>query len=57
MAAAGKKVKDPAIRQFRTSQEVVNFYRFVHDNSMRHEAKTLLETVLERAKKAFKKSK
>ena len=53
--AQPKKIKDPMIKQFRTSQEVENFYRFIHDNSLRHEAKTLLEFVYEKVKKISKK--
>lgn len=55
VVAQPKKIKDPLIKQFRTSQEVENFYRFIHDNSLRHEAKTLLEFVFEKVKKVSKK--
>jgi hypothetical protein len=55
IVAQAKKIKDPLIKQFRTSQEVENFYRFIHDNSLRHEAKTLLEFVFEKVKKISKK--
>lgn len=57
LVAQSKKIKDPQIKQFRQSQEVENFYRFIHDNSLRHEAKTLLEFVFEKVKKISKKAK
>ena len=57
MAQAAKKIKDPLVRQFRASQDVENFYRFIHENSLRHEAKTLLEFVFEKVKKVSKKAK
>ena len=44
--------KNAMLKAFRATAEVENFYRFVHENSLRHEAKTLLEKVLERVKKA-----
>jgi hypothetical protein len=53
--AQPKKIKDPLIKQFRTSQEVETLYRFIHENSLRHEAKTLLEFVFEKVKKVSKK--
>ncbi len=42
-----KKVKlSPEVKEFRSSEEVVSFYRFIHDNNLRHEAKVILETIL-----------
>ncbi len=55
--AQAKKIKDPLIKQFRASQEVENFYRFIHDNSLRHEARSLLEFVFDKVKKISKKVK
>ena len=37
-----------SIKNFKSSNEVENFYRFVHDNKLREEAKTLVETVLKK---------
>ncbi len=34
------------IKTFKSSQEVENFYRFIHDNNLRAEAKQLVELVL-----------
>lgn len=42
------------IKAFRASQEVTNFYRFIHENNLRHETKVLLETVLGSMKKKKK---
>ncbi|MFZ4712294.1 MAG: hypothetical protein ACOYL6_01165 [Bacteriovoracaceae bacterium] len=48
---------DPAIgpRNFRHNPDIENFYRFVHDNSLRHEAKVLFKTILDKVKKSAKK--
>lgn len=54
--APNKKHKDPVIKAFRTSSEVETFYRFVHENSLRHEAKVLLELIVEKIKKGLKKA-
>jgi hypothetical protein len=42
-----KKQKENAeqLKAFKASSEVSDFYRFVHENNLRHEAKVLLETV------------
>jgi hypothetical protein len=50
-AEAGK-----GIRNFRQSSDVENFYRFVHDNGLRREAKMILETVYTAIKKSKKKA-
>ena len=44
--------KNAMLKAFRATAEVENFYRFVHENGLRHEARVLLEKVLERVKKA-----
>lgn len=41
------KELNAAIKNFKSSQEVVNFYRFIHDNNLRAEAHVLVKTVLE----------
>jgi hypothetical protein len=56
MAQQSKKIKDPLVRQFRAGPEVEAFYRFIHENTLRHETKVLLEIVLDRVKKGLKKS-
>jgi hypothetical protein len=55
-ASTSKKSKDPQMKFFRSSLEFENFFRFVHENSLRQEAKILLEIVLDRIKKGLKKS-
>ncbi len=42
------------IKAFKASQEVTNFYRFIHENGLRHETKVLLETVIGSLKKKRK---
>ncbi|MAX67696.1 MAG: hypothetical protein QF441_06705 [Bacteriovoracaceae bacterium] len=37
-----------SIKNFKSSSEVENFYRFIHDNKLREEAKTLVEMVLKK---------
>ncbi len=34
------------VKNFKSSSEVQDFYRFIHDNNLRSEAKTLVEMVL-----------
>lgn len=36
-----------AIKLFKSSQEVENFYRYIHDNNLRAEAHVLIKTVLD----------
>lgn len=56
-----KKNQNPAIdpakgmRNFRNISEVENFYRFIHDNGMRREAKIMMEAVVNKLKKSSKK--
>ncbi len=38
-------VKPLTIKNFKSSSEMETFYRFVHENGLRHEAKTLLKTL------------
>ncbi len=42
-AIAGAEAK--TVRNFRNSTEIETFYRFVHDNGLRREAKQMLEAV------------
>lgn len=42
-------------RNFRHNPDIENFYRFVHDNALRHEAKTLFKTLLDKVKKSTQK--
>ena len=44
--------KASMLKAFRGTSDVENFYRFIHENSLRHEAKVLLEKVLEKVKKS-----
>lgn len=44
-------------RNFKTSQDVEAFYRFVHDNGLRQEAKMIMEAVHGRLKELSKKKK
>ena len=37
-----------SIKNFKNSSEVENFYRFIHENNLRGEAKSLVELVLKR---------
>ena len=55
MARPAKKTKakakvtkevSAAIKAFKATSEVENFYRFVHENSLRSETETLLRIVL-----------
>jgi len=42
-----KKIKlSPEVKEYRSSEEVVSFYRFIHDNNLRHEARIILDTIL-----------
>lgn len=43
-----------AIKSLRHSSEVESFYRFIHENNLRAEAKILMETVLATIKPARK---
>jgi len=40
------KAAGNAAKNFRANTDVENFYRFIHENSLRHEARTLVEYVL-----------
>jgi hypothetical protein len=40
---AGAEAKTP--RNFRNSTEIETFYRFIHDNGLRREAKQMMEAV------------
>jgi hypothetical protein len=45
------------ITGFRHSPDIENFYRFVHENALRREAKLLLERVIEKVYRQKKKKK
>lgn len=40
------KEVNAAIKNFKASQEVEDFYQYIHDNKLRSEAHTLIKTVL-----------
>ncbi len=42
-------------RNFRHNPDIENFYRFVNENALRHEAKVLFKTILDRLKKSSAK--
>jgi hypothetical protein len=44
-------------RNFKTSTDVEEFYRFVNDNGLRREARMIMESVQKRIKELNKKSK
>ncbi len=44
-------------KQFKSNPDVENFYRFIYENSLRFEAKKLLEHVLQKTKRKRKRSK
>ena len=48
MSVLGQIESEPAktIKSFKGSQELENFYRFLFENGLRHEAKTALELVV-----------
>ena len=43
------------IRNFRSSPDVENFYRFIYENNLRDEAAVLLKTVLNFTRKDLKR--
>lgn len=43
------------LRNFRSSADVENFYRFVNENSLRREAKMILEAIYARLTKDVKR--
>lgn len=44
-----------SIKSFKATSEVENFYRFIHDNKIRFEAKKLIEVVLKEIKPVKKR--
>ncbi|MCB9091890.1 MAG: hypothetical protein H6621_02825 [Halobacteriovoraceae bacterium] len=48
--AAQKELLTGQMKAFKSSSEVTNFYRFIHENNLRHEAKVLLEKVVQSLK-------
>ena len=46
-----------AIKTFKASSEVENFYRFIHDNGLRNEARTLVEMALSHITSSKKRKK
>jgi hypothetical protein len=58
IAQKNEEVVKPEVvgpRNFRHSPDIENFYRFVHDNSLRHEAKVLFKALLDKVKKNSQK--
>ncbi len=45
------------LKNFRANSDIENFYRFIHDNSLRLEANMLIEYVMKRIKKVKKNKK
>lgn len=43
------------VKVFKTSSEVENFYRFIHENGLRAEASTLMKLVLKKISPAKKR--
>ncbi len=42
-----KAVKvDPAVKAFKNQEEIKGFYRFIHENNLRHEAHVLISKIL-----------
>lgn len=50
-----EEIQQKGFRNFRTNVDVENFYRFVHENDLRREAKILLDHIFSRTKKGAKK--
>jgi hypothetical protein len=42
-----KEKKAELIKGFRNNSDIENFYRFVHENNLRVEAKVLMQTILD----------
>lgn len=53
---AKQKEQNAAIKTFKASSEVENFYRYIADNNLRAEAFELMKTVLEKITPAKRKS-
>ena len=49
--------QERGIRNFRKITEVENFYRFVHENSLREEAQKVLKVIVAHQKALLKKKK
>ncbi|HLE11005.1 MAG: hypothetical protein A2504_10365 [Bdellovibrionales bacterium RIFOXYD12_FULL_39_22] len=49
--------ENSVINDFRQSRDVEKFYRFVHENDLRREAKLLINSVLQRVAALTKKKK
>jgi hypothetical protein len=45
------------VKNFRSSPDVENFYRFINENNLRREAQKAIEAIYDRIKLAEKKSK
>lgn len=52
---AAAEVGVRTLRNFRSSADVENFYRFVNENSLRREAKMILEAIYARLTKDVKR--
>lgn len=55
--AEGNLNGNKIVTSFRHSPDIENFYRFVHENSLRREARLIFEKVLARINKSKKKKK
>lgn len=55
-SAKAKKtnISAEAMRSFRATQDIENFYRFIHENDLRNEAKILLKNIVGSMKKKRK---
>jgi hypothetical protein len=45
------------VKQFKQTSDIDNFYRFIHENNLRHEAKVLMTMVAKTLKKSSRKRK
>jgi hypothetical protein len=52
-----KKSEGKVSRNFKRSEEVEKFYRFIHDNDLRREAKMILDRICTLNKKAYNNKK
>ena len=53
--SAPAKEASVGMKTFRSSSDIENLYRFIHENNLRAEARTLIETVVKRLAPAKKK--
>ena len=48
--AVNNEAKAKTGKNFRSAPDVENFYRFIHENDLRKEAKTVLEAIIQAIK-------